>query len=336
MIRRPLLAAVLLLTAPLRAQETAPLRAEPGPQPSFGAEVLSDAPAPPPPPPVVETLPASVAAMIEAVAGDEQQLKIVANAARKTNPAHVTEIDAKVAAITQTYAEEAAVKAEETKTRLATQRPLEGWSGSGEVGAFSSSGNTNNSGVAIAARATKSGLKWRHTARATIDYQRENGLTSKERYVVGYEGNRTISDDAYALISGGYESDRFSGFNHRFSQSIGIGYKLVDETAVRIALEGGPALRQTLFTNGVDNVAFAARAATDMRWAATPRWTLTSNSAVFFDNFNISFQSLTSATGKLNGALSARASFQYNSESNPPDGRKTTDTTSRMTLVYSF
>jgi hypothetical protein len=35
------------------------------------------------------------------------------------------------------------------------------------------------------------------------------------------------------------------------------------------------------------------------------------------------------------GALSARASFPYNSESNPPAGRKNSDTTSRVALVYS-
>ena len=276
-----------------------------------------------------EPIPDAVAAMIDAVADDPEQLRIVANAARKTNPAAITEIDTKVATI-------ARLRTEQTEAELAAQGTLDGWTGSGEVGAFASSGNTSNSGVAIAARVTKRGVNWRHTARAAVDYQREAGLTSKERYFAAYEGNRTISPTAYALVSTTYERDRFSGFDHRLSQSVGIGYKVVDNAAVRIAFEGGPALRETWFTNGVDNITVAARAATDMRWSVTPRWTLTNNSAVYYDDFNVSLQSLTAATGKLGGSLSARASIQYNSESNPPIGRRKADTTSRLTLVYEF
>lgn len=276
-----------------------------------------------------DPIPDAVAAMIDAVAANPDQLKIVADAARKTNPAAVAEIDARLAAIDRD-------RAAAEQARYASQGTLDGWSGSGEVGAFASSGNTSNTGIAIAARATKRGLKWRHTARAVIDYQRERGRTSKERYVLGYEGNRTISDNAYALVAGSYESDRFSGFNHRFAETVGLGYKVVDTARVRVAFEGGPALRQTRFTDGNDRVNFAARGATDLRWTVTPRWTLTNNSSVYYDDFNISFQALTAATGKLYGALSARASVQYNSESNPPPGRRNADTTSRMTLVYSF
>lgn len=274
-------------------------------------------------------LPAAVAAMLEAVGSDPAQLQKMAEVAKRTNPGAAAEIDAKVTEITKTETE--------ARTRkLATQSYYQGWTGAGEIGAFASSGNTSNSGIALAGRTTKQGLHWKHGLRTAVDYQRENGRTSKERYFAGYEGNYSVSPRAYALLTGSYERDRFSGFDSRFAESVGFGYKLVDRSSLKLAVEGGPALRQTRFTNGVDDFGFAFRSAGNLRWDATSKLAITQNASVYHDNFNTSVQSLAAVTAKLNGALSARASFQLNTESNPPAGRQTSDTTSRMTLVYSF
>ena len=43
-----------------------------------------------------------------------------------------------------------------------------------------------------------------------------------------------------------------------------------------------------------------------------------------------------SSSGETGGALSALASFQLNNDSNPPAGRKNSDTTNRVTPVYSY
>ncbi len=274
-------------------------------------------------------LPAPVAAMLDAVRSDPDQLQKMAEVAKRTYPASTAEIDEIVAAM---RADDAAARTR----KLASQRAFEGWSGTGELGAFTSSGNTRNSGMALAGRLVKQGVNWKHGARSAVDYQRENGRTSKERYFAGYEGNYSVSARGYGLLTSSYERDRFSGFDHRFAQSVGVGYKLIERPTLKMALEGGPALRQTRFTNGLDDVGFAFRSAANLRWDATPKLAFTQNASVYHDTFNTSLQSLAATTAKLNGALSARASFQLNTESNPPAGRRTADTTSRLTLVYSF
>lgn len=278
---------------------------------------------------VAAPLPPAVSAMLEAAAGNPDQLKAVADIAKKTNPESVAEIDAQLAAI-----DKAQAAAREQK--LAEQGVLEGWSGSGEAGGFISSGNTDTQGVAIGINVAKETRKWRHALRGFVDYQQQDGVTSRERYFAGYEGNYNITPNFYALLTLSYERDPFSGFDRRFAQSLGLGYKIVNTDTVKLAVEGGPALRQTRFTDGVDSNAFAARVAGTFDWQISSQWQFTQTGLLFYDDFNTSTQAISALTFKLSDALSARASFQFNSESNPPLGRQNTDTTSRLTIVYGF
>lgn len=274
-------------------------------------------------------IPDAVAAMIDAAAGDAAQLKTIADIAKKTNPASAAEIDARVAALDK-------AQADARTEKLASQGFMDGWSGSGEAGAFLTSGNTSTRGVAVGVTLTKETLKWKHGLRGFVDYQRQDGITTRERFFAGYEGNYNISPNLYALLTLAYERDVFSGFNRRFAESLGLGYRVINSDSFKLAVEAGPALRQTRFTDGVTSNTFAVRGAGNLRWVISPTTEFTENATVFYDSFNTSFQSITALTAKLGGDLSARASFQFNSESNPPFGRDNTDTTSRVTLVYAF
>jgi putative salt-induced outer membrane protein len=279
-------------------------------------------------PAVAEPIPPAVEAMIDAAAGPDQ-LKVVAEIAKKTNPASAAEIDAKVAAINA-----AAAKAREEQ--LASQGFLEGWGGQGEAGGFLSSGNTRNRGLAVGINLSKETRHWKHTLRGIVDYQEDQGVTSRERYFTGYEGNWKFTPRGFAVLALSWERDRFTGFTSRFTQAIGLGYRLVDTPALTIAVDGGPALRQTRFTNGLNENLFAGRAAVNARWLISSRLTFTETATYYYDGNNNSLLSLSQLTAKLNGRLSARMSFQLNNESNPPPGRENTDTVTRATLVYNF
>ncbi|MCU0890623.1 MAG: DUF481 domain-containing protein [Sandarakinorhabdus sp.] len=274
-------------------------------------------------------IPPAVDAMINAAAANPDQLKVVADIAKQTNPDSATEIDAKVAAINA-----AAAKAREEK--LATQGFFEGWGGQGEAGGFISSGNTENRGLAVGVNLGKETRRWKHTLRGVMDYQEDNGVTSRERYFAGYEGNWKFNGHGFAVLALSWEQDRFTGFSSRFTQSIGIGYRLVDTPRLTIAVDGGPALRQTRFTNGINENTLAARAGLNGKWIISDRMTFTQTATYYADNVNNSLLSLSQLTAKLNGRLSARFSFQLNNESNPPPGRENTDTVTRATLVYNF
>lgn len=278
-------------------------------------------------PAFAEPIPSAVEATIDAAASPEERA-VVAGIAKKTNPASAAEIDAKLSAIN------AAAAAREEK--LASQGFLEGWSGQGEAGGFISTGNTRNRGVAVGVSLTKESRSWKHALRGIVDYQEDNGVASRERYFAGYEGNWKFSSRAYALLALSWERDRFTGFSSRFTQAIGLGYRVVDTPNLTIAVDGGPALRQTRFINGIADNSVAARAGLNAKWQINDMLNFTQAATYYYDNSNNSLLALSQLTAKLNGRLSARFSFQYNNESNPPPGRLNSDTVTRATLVYSF
>ncbi|WP_439534615.1 DUF481 domain-containing protein [Polymorphobacter sp.] len=280
-------------------------------------------------PALAEPIPPPIEAMLEAVADKPDQLRTIADVAKKTNPGSAGEIDAKVSGYNK-------ARAEARLARLAEQGTLEGWTGQGEAGGFASSGNTNVTGVSLGINLNKETRKATHKLRGQFDWQRDSGVTTRERLLANYEGNFNINPRLYSLTTLSLERDRFSGFFSRYAGSLGFGYRLAVGPPFRLALEAGPALRQTDFTDGSDELSIAARGGLTSQWVINPNLTLSENASVYVDSFNTSFMSMTSLTARLAGSLSARATFQVNTESNPPDGRQKSDTTSRATIVYSF
>ncbi|MGL4542212.1 MAG: DUF481 domain-containing protein [Polymorphobacter sp.] len=276
-----------------------------------------------------EPVPATVAAMIDAAAGDPAALKTVADIAKKTNPGSTAEIDAQVAALN-------AKAADARLAKLESQTFTQGWSGEGSIGAFTSSGNTSSTGVAVGVKLVKEGVRWKNTLAGAVNYQKDNGVTSQERYFVGYDLNYKFSDRFYALALVSWERDTFSGFTSRFSESIGLGYKLVNTPKVILAVEGGPALRQTDYILTGNESSFDGRVAGNFVWNIGPTTAFTETASYFFGGNSNTLTSETALTTKLYNALSARVSFFIQNESNPQPGLDATDTTTRITLVYGF
>jgi len=276
-----------------------------------------------------EPIPAPVDRMIDAAAANANQLKLVADIAKQANPGSAAEIDAKVAAIT-------AAQTKVREEKLASQGFLDGWSGQGEAGGFISTGNTRNRGMAVGVNLAKESRSWKHSLRGIVDYQEDKGVASRERYFAGYEGNWKFTQRSFALLALSWERDKFTGFSSRFTQAIGIGYRLIDTPRLKIAVDGGPALRQTSFISGLTDNSLAARAGLNANWQINDALGFTQTTIYYYDDSNNSLLSLSQLTAKLGSRLSGRFSVQFNNESNPPPGRLNSDTVTRASLVYNF
>ena len=275
----------------------------------------------PPPKPVTD--------MIDVVAGDPDALKTVVAAAKRANPGSVAEIDAYVATLkANTEARNAA--------RIASQGPLEGWTGEGELGGFISTGNTDENGVAAGLKFNKTTLRWRHMIELYADYKRTDDVVTKEKYSGIYTANYKLGERYYAWGRLSGERDKFAGFDSRLSEGAGLGYRLIDTRALKLDIEGGPALRQTEYTGGGSRRSVAARLAQRLAWQITDDLRFTQNAATFLESGNSTYIGSAGLTTKLHSAVSARASVDVRHDQNPPNDRQKTDTTSRVTLVFDF
>ncbi|MGB3723227.1 MAG: DUF481 domain-containing protein [Pacificimonas sp.] len=273
-------------------------------------------------------IPAPIEGMIRAA--DPEERDTVVKVAKRAAADSGTEIDALVADL------KAGEKAAQQET-LANQGFFEGWSGEGALGGSFSTGNTDELGAAASLGLNKRGRNWEHDLKLAFDYQRTNGTTRRERIYAGYTSRRDLGGDlffAFGLLS--FERDRFSGIDYRFTESLGVGYRLADGDDFKWTVEGGPAARQTRFTDGRDlsNIDLLGR--TDIEWKPSDNLTLTESAGFLLSTGNSSYFSKSAVTAKLLGDISARLSFDVLHETDPPAGREKTDTITRASLVYGF
>jgi putative salt-induced outer membrane protein len=276
-------------------------------------------------------IPAAIRAMLEAAlaSGNEGEVSTIVKYARTADPASGD-------AVMRIANEWRTARARERETRIESAGILDLWRGRAEVGGFITTGNSETSGATGILDLTREGLEWRHKLRAQADYQRSLGTTTREQYLIAYEPNWKIDARRYVYGAAQYESDRFLGYNDRYSLSAGAGYSAVQSPAVTLNLELGPALRHTEFTDATVESSIAARGSLDFDFKLSRGLTLTQDAAAYLQRYNSTVSSSTGIAARLIGPLSARVSYTVQYESMPPLGRVSTDTTSRASLVYTF
>ncbi len=295
-------------------------------------------------------LPDPVRAMIDAAiaSGDPKKVATIVEIAKQTNPDDVAEIRALRTAFDTDQTKIAALAAIEEEQALRSAGILDNWSGKGELGAFRATGNSSNTGISAAIQLERDGIDWSHELRGRVDYQRSNGVTTREQYFAAYEPRYQIDDGFFTYGLAQYERDRFQGFNARYSLSAGIGYTILDGPPMTLSVKAGPTLRKTEFVDGTSDSNLAGLVGLDFDWQITDRIKFTqdanavseggggSSAVLIVDSANTSLNFITGLQFKVSNDVSTRFSYQVDYESDPPAGSESTDTLSRFTLIYGF
>lgn len=277
------------------------------------------------------TIPPQIRAMLDAAiaAGNEGEVATIVKFARAADPASG---DAVQAIAEQWRASR--VKEREFTVRQAGAFDL--WKGRAEVGGFITTGNSETAGATAIVDVTREGLQWRHKLRLQGDYAESLGIPTREHLLVAYEPNYKIDDRHYVYGAGQFETDRFLGYTQRYSASVGGGYAAIRQPTMTLAVELGPAFRHTQFTDGRIESSIASRGTVDFDWKLTPTITLSQDVAGYLQRFNSTVASTTAVSARVLGPLAASLSYAIQYESEPPAGRRTTDTIGRASLVYTF
>ncbi len=276
-------------------------------------------------------IPPAVRAMLEAAlaSGDEGEVATIAKYARGAAPQSAEAISAMVEGWKTRRRESA-------ERRLREAHFIDLVKGRAELGGYVTTGNSEDTGLTAALDLKREGLDWRHKLMLRADYQESGGIASREHYLVAYEPNWKFARRAYVYGAAQFESDRFLGFEARYSLSAGAGYSAIKGHAVTLDLELGPAFRHTDFTDANTEASLAARGSIDFDWKLTPAVTLRQDASAYLQAYNSTVSSKTALAARLFGPFSAQLSYAVQYESMPPVGRRNTDTTSRAALVVDF
>lgn len=299
-------------------------------------------------PAAAQALPEAARTMIDAAiaSGDAERVEAVIVTARTAFPDEAEEIDAIWTAFQTQQAEIAAARAAQEAAEIRQAGLFEKWNGEGQIGAFQSSGNTDEFGVTTALQLKREGIDWEHHLRLTADYRRQNGVTSREQFLAQYEPRFQISDRLFTYGLAQYERDPVQGYSSRYALSGGLGYKVIDEDDLELSMKTGPAYRVTDFVDGTRSSRIAGLFGLDFDWDISDSLTLTQDASstletggqalLIVDSANTSATATTGLEAGLSESLRARLSWTIEYDSNPPAGAVSTDTLSRFTLVYGF
>ncbi len=288
--------------------------------------------------PAHAALPEPVLRMIAAAeaTGDAAQVAAVHAAARAAYPDESSELavhKTRFDGMMEKRKEEAALQ---RSAALRAAGLFEEWDGKGELGALRSTGNSNDMGLTAALSLTRTGIEWRHKLDAQADFQRSDGTTTRERFLVAYEPNIDISGRGFVFGLAQAERDRIQGIASRTSLSGGLGYRLFDAKDLKLELKAGPAYRHTNLIDAADDRYLAGLGALDLDWTFAKKLTLTQTASAFVQEENSTFTSVTGLQAGIAGGFSTRLSYRVVHETSPQDGSERTDTLSRVTLVYDF
>ncbi|KHL25930.1 membrane protein [Croceibacterium mercuriale] len=299
------------------------------------------------PSPAKAQLAAPVRAMIDAAmaTGDAAKVRTVVELARETNPDDVEEINALQAGFRTRQQQLAQARSTVRVEELRNSGILENWSGRGQIGAFQSSGNSNDVGVSASLELRRTGIDWTHLLRGSADYQRSRGRTSREQYLASYEPRYVISPRLFTYGLAQFEKDRFSGFDARYSISGGLGYEVL-QGQPRLSVQLGPAYRRTEAIDGTTDTNLGALAGVDFNWQIIEGLTLTQDTdyvtetggraQLITDGNNTSLLLVTGLEAKIRDGFTTRLSYTVDYNSRPPANAVKTDTQTRFTLVYGF
>lgn len=293
---------------------------------------------PPPPNPNAVALPPAARAVLEQAmkTNDPATFAAVQKATREQYPDGGPQIDALAAKNAAQIAEKQAADARAKAEQLAAASFLDNWKGEVSLGGSYTKGVTDAVAIYGAFKLNKDGLRWRHALSARADYAKSAGLLSTDKDTAAYQPQYKLTDRLYAYGLGQFDRDEVLGIRYRFTESAGLGYTLARGSKFNLAVEAGPAVRETRYIGQPRDTKPAGRGSVSFDWKPNTNIELTNQSAIYVESHDTNITSTTALTSKLFGPLKGQISYNLTYEDDVPGQAKSFDTITAASLVYSF
>ena len=228
-----------------------------------------------------------------------------------------------------------------------------GWSGEAALTGSRTTGNTETTDAGLALNLEKTTDLWKHTLYGSADFGRVYGETNKERYTIGYQLDRNLTDRLYIFGNGDYYRDEFGAFEDGYYLGGGVGYKLVLPAPLGWDVEAGagyrsqqPATPTSLTAAEIATLEMAGdldrqnelglRGASKIKYDFNENVSLYNNSEITWAESDTYIWNEIGITANLMGNLAARASYRVDHHTDVLPGVENTDTITRVGVVYTI
>lgn len=186
---------------------------------------------------------------------------------------------------------------------------------------------------------------WTNKFKANADFGEVDDTSTRERYDIGYQLERDFNDRLYGFANADYYKDEFGAFQDGWFVGGGLGYKVILPEPIGWNIEGGAGFRSqtaqdtivgTVITPGISEEEFALRGVSDFDYQLNDNVSFYNDTEIIWSNSDTYIWNEAGITAQLWENIAARASYRVDYHSNPPAGSVSTDTISRIGIVYTI
>jgi putative salt-induced outer membrane protein len=211
------------------------------------------------------------------------------------------------------------------------------WTGSIGLSYLSNSGNSESDSLGLSASFARQPTPWGLEVSVLANRAETDGVKSAERYFAELRGKRALGDRYELFAGGGYERDKFAGFDSRTVLEAGGIWRAVDRKRQRLAFDLGLTWTSESPVAGERLESFGAVAGLEWNWKLSETASFRER-LVYYPNFDDSedwrLRSETSLEAALASSWALRLSYLVTRDNLPAPGFERTDTATSVSLVW--
>lgn len=224
--------------------------------------------------------------------------------------------------------------------------PDGGWFTSAELGAITTSGNTNGTSVTGKIDARHETTRFSNELMASgffkedefedADGQRRHNRSAQRWSASAKASLKLLAEGSRAFVLGSHTNDKFGAYARYSSIGIGHGSRWLATDNQTMDVEIGPGYVRGKRESGDVESGLTVRAAAQYRWKVSESAFFGQKISVERGTSNTHSVAETSLSTKINGSMQMKAGFSLRNDSDVPVDKKRTDTQTSLTMVYAF
>ncbi|EGM78385.1 putative salt-induced outer membrane protein [Rheinheimera sp. A13L] len=223
------------------------------------------------------------------------------------------------------------------------------WGGDVEVGVVLSRGNTEATAVRTNVELQHEledfrnkyyiqTLLQRNTQTNSATGEKEDNTTGQRVGLTAQSNYKFFRSDSSLFGRGAYLNDRFGAFREQSSVAVGYANRLYEEGPNYLDFETGPGMAYDRPSEGESNsgMIWYAAANFEYNFSENSKFKQTLEYAISLDGHNTSYTSRSAVTAQINNQLALRLSLNIKYDSDVGADKKSTDSETAASVVYSF
>lgn len=213
-----------------------------------------------------------------------------------------------------------------------------GWSGKGELGFVSTTGNTESTALNGKLNFVYTTETWRHRFGLTALMTSEDGTKENERYQAEVQSDRKLTERSWIFGAVRYDADKFGAYDPQVTATAGYGHSLMKSDNHELKGEIGAGYRHLEEREtGVTSDEAILRFVLDDTWTISDNMAWTNRLLVETGSENTFSQFNTGFSVAMTSKLAVKLGYEVrNNTKVPPGDSENTDTQATVNLVYNF